>query len=214
LNIGILVLFRISDFDIRIFDVHTKIACSEERCRMERSAFITPFDGHFPKIAQSAYVDISARLIGRVSISDEASIWPGAVLRADEEEILIGAGSAVLDLSLLEAPKGHRIVVEGALISHHVCLHGAEVKAGALVGIGAIVLDGAVVEEGAIVGAGALVPAGARVPAGMLVLGQPAKPAREVKAEEKKNIYAQLADLQNKARMYRNAGEGSAGFRK
>ncbi len=182
---------------------------------MERSPFVTPFGGHFPEISQSAYVDISARLIGRVSISDDASIWPGAVLRADEEEILIGAGSAVLDLCLLEAPKGHRIVVEGgALISHHVCLHGAEVKAGALVGIGAIVLDGAVVEEGAIVGAGALVPAGARVPAGMLVLGQPAKPVREVKAEEKKNIQAQLVDLQNKARMYRNAGEGSAGFRR
>ncbi len=171
---------------------------------MSDSKFITAFNGYRPQVAENAFVDISARLIGRVIVEDNVTIWPGAVLRADDEAIIIGKGSAVLDLCLLEAPHEHRVVVEpGALVSHNVCLHGATVKSGALIGIGAIVLDGAVVEEGALVGAGAVVPPKMVVPAGMLVLGQPAKPFREVKPPEKTNIIAQLADLQEKARRYK-----------
>ncbi len=165
--------------------------------------FITPFDGQAPHIHPSAFVDRAARIIGKVRLEAGASVWPGAVLRADEEEILIGAGSAVLDLCLLEAPHGHPLVVEpGALISHQACLHGATVRSGALVGIGAIVLDGAVVDEGALVGAGALVPPGMLVPAGMLVLGAPAKPVRELKPAECQNIADQLQELRRKADTY------------
>ena len=170
---------------------------------MSTHGFISSFDGHRPRIADSAFVDISARIIGRVLIEENASIWPGAVLRADDEEIRIGKGSAVLDLCLLEAPHGHPIVVApGALISHQACLHGAKVEAGALIGIGAVLLDGVVVKEGAIVGAGAVVPPGKTVPAGMLVLGQPAKPVREVNPSERKLVTEQLADLSAKARLY------------
>ena len=98
---------------------------------MSTHGFISSFDAHRPRIADSAFVDISARIIGRVLIEENASVWPGAVLRADDEEIRIGKGSAVLDLCLLEAPHGHPIVVApGALISHQACLHGAKVEAG------------------------------------------------------------------------------------
>lgn len=172
------------------------------------SDFITPFDGQAPQIDPSAFVDRSARVIGKVRLEERVSIWPGAVLRADEEEIWIGAGSAVLDLCLLESPHGHPVVVEpGALISHQVCLHGATVKSGALVGIGAIVLDGAVVGEGALVGAGAVVPPGMEVPSGMLMLGTPAKPIRELKPAERDNIAAQLKELEDKSRIYMQRGE-------
>jgi len=167
------------------------------------SRLITPFDGHHPSIHPSAFVDRSARLIGRVSLAERVSIWPGAVLRADAGEITVGAGSAVLDLCLLEAPHGHPVLVEpGALVSHQACLHGATVKSGALVGIGATVLDGAVVGPGALVGAGALVPPGMEVPAGMLVLGSPAKPIRPIKPAEQANLAAQLRELEEKARIY------------
>ena len=166
--------------------------------------FISAFKGHVPRIDPSAYVDISARLIGRVTLQTESSVWPGAVLRADEEEIVIGKGSAVLDLSLLEAPATQPVIVEaGALISHKACLHGAVVKTGALVGIGAIVLDGAEVGEGALVGAGALVTPGMKVPPGVLVLGQPAKIVRELKPEEQCNIGRQLEELKIKAAAYK-----------
>jgi carbonic anhydrase/acetyltransferase-like protein (isoleucine patch superfamily) len=70
------------------------------------------------------------------------------------------------------------------------------------VGIGAIVLDGAVVGEGALIGAGALVPPKMEVPPGMLMLGQPAKPIRELKPAERENVVSQVTELQAKARMY------------
>ena len=171
---------------------------------MENRPYISAFAGHRPQIDPQAFVDISARLVGRVAIEAGATIWPGAVLRADDEEIRVGAGSAVLDLCLLEAPAGTPVRVEpGALVSHKACLHGAIVRGGALVGIGAIVLDGAVIGEGALVGAGALVPPGMEVPAGVLALGQPAKVVRALTREEMAKVAVQLADLRAKAEKYR-----------
>lgn len=168
------------------------------------AALITAFDGHRPQIDPQAWVDVAARIIGRVSLAAQVTIWPGAVLRADDESITVGEGSAVLDLALIEAPTGHPVVIEpGALVSHQACVHGATIKSGALVGIGAIVLDGAVVGEGALVGAGAVVPPRMEVPAGSLVLGAPAKVIRELKPAEKAMVAGQLADLQHKAEIYR-----------
>jgi carbonic anhydrase/acetyltransferase-like protein (isoleucine patch superfamily) len=165
---------------------------------------ISAFGGQHPQIHPSAFVDIAARVIGRVSLAAGVTVWPGAVLRADEEFISVGQGSAVLDLCLLESPHGHPVLVEaGALISHQACLHGATVEAGALVGIGAIVLDGAVVGQGALVGAGAVVPPGMQVPPGVLVLGQPAKVIRDLKPAELANVSQQLEGLQAKALRYR-----------
>jgi carbonic anhydrase/acetyltransferase-like protein (isoleucine patch superfamily) len=166
--------------------------------------YITSFNGHTPRVDPAAFVDISARLIGRVTLASGVTVWPGAVLRADDEEIRIGQGSAILDMCLLEAPAGHPVLVEPrALVSHMVCVHGAVVKTGALVGIGAIVLDGAVVGERTIVGAGSLVPPGMEVPSGVLVMGQPAKIIRELKPAERKTVDKQLAELKAKAEIYR-----------
>ncbi len=174
---------------------------------MNTNPFVTPFAGISPSVAADAFVDISARLIGRVEIGSRASVWPGAVLRADEAEIVIGSGSAVLDLALLESPAGKPVIVaENALISHKACLHGAMVESGALVGIGAVVLDKAVIGAQALVGAGALVPPGMKVPPGTLVLGQPARVVRDLKDSEKENILAQLRDLAEKAERYRRQG--------
>jgi carbonic anhydrase/acetyltransferase-like protein (isoleucine patch superfamily) len=171
-----------------------------------QKAMMSSFEGHSPAIGRDVFIDPSVRLIGRVTLKDGASVWPGAVLRADDEEIVIGEKSAVLDLCLLESPHNHPVIVEsGALISHKVCLHGARVLSGALVGIGAIVLDGAVIGEGALIGAGALVPPGMEVPAGTLMLGQPARPVRDVKSAERDNIASQLAELEQKARLHRKA---------
>ncbi len=171
---------------------------------MDRQPLITPFDGVSPEIAVDAFIDLSARLIGRVVVEAGATIWPGAVLRADDERIVIGRGGAVLDLALIEAPQDRPVIIgQRALISHQACVHGATVESGALIGIGAIVLDGAVVEAGALIGAGAVVPPGMTVPAGTLVLGQPAKVVRDLKPAEIDNIQAQLDELAAKAKKYR-----------
>lgn len=165
---------------------------------------ITSFRGATPEIGPDVWIDPTARLIGKIELKTGASVWPGAVLRADDERIVIGERSAVLDLCLIESPEGHPVIVQdGALISHKACLHGARVEAGALVGIGAIVLDGAVIRSGALVGAGAIVPPGMDVAAGTLVLGQPAKPVRGLTAAETDKIQAQVAELCAKAAEYR-----------
>jgi carbonic anhydrase/acetyltransferase-like protein (isoleucine patch superfamily) len=164
---------------------------------------ITPFKGYEPIIAPNVFVDPSVRLIGRIRLDSGVSIWPGAVLRADDEEIIIEENSAVLDLCLIEAPRGLPVCVEhDTLISHKACVHGATIRSGALVGIGAIVLDGAIVGEGALIGAGALIPPGMEVPPGKLMFGQPARPIRDLKPSERYTIAAQLAELREKAVIY------------
>lgn len=170
---------------------------------MATGNFITPFGGKTPSIHQKAYVDISARVIGDVIIAAGASIWPGAVLRADSDTVRIGERSAILDLALVEAPEGHPAVVEEeALISHGAIIHGAFVAARSLVGIGAIILDGAIIGEGSIIAAGSLVPPGTDMPPNSLVVGSPGKRIRETTAEERENILKQLHGLFKKSRAY------------
>jgi carbonic anhydrase/acetyltransferase-like protein (isoleucine patch superfamily) len=170
---------------------------------MPSSPFVTAFGDHRPIIATQVFVDRSARLIGQVELAPGSSVWPGAVLRADDARIRVGEGSAVLDMALLEAPQGCPVLIAPeALVSHKACLHGARVERGALVGIGAIVLDGAVVGAGALVGAGAVVPPGMAIPPATLVLGQPAKVIRELRDEERQRTRAQLAEVAAKAAQY------------
>lgn len=171
---------------------------------MRTEPLITPFAGVHPCIGPDVWIDPSARLIGNVEIKAGASIWPGTVLRADDEKIIIGERSSVLDLCLIESPAGYPVIVEDdALISHKACLHGARIESGALVGIGAIVLDGAIVRAGALVGAGAVVPPGMEIAEGMLALGQPARIIRALTSAEIKKIRTQLSELMRKAEMYR-----------
>jgi carbonic anhydrase/acetyltransferase-like protein (isoleucine patch superfamily) len=171
---------------------------------MRRDAWITPFGDRAPVIHRDAYVDVAARLIGEVTLAREASIWPGAVLRADSASIRVGRRAAVLDLALLEAPDGRPVEVgDEAIVSHGAMVHGARVLPQALVGMGAIVLDGAVVSQGCIVGAGCVVPPGTYLPPNSLVLGIPGKILRETTEAERRTIADQVEELFHKSRRLR-----------
>ncbi len=164
---------------------------------------ISSFGSWVPAIHPSAFVDLSARIIGDVIVEAEASIWPMAVLRADSAQIRIGRRAAVLDLVLLEAPEGNPVVLEDeAIVSHGAMVHGARIESRALVGIGAIVLDGAVVSSGSIVGAGALVPPAAKIPPNSLVLGIPGRIIRETTPEERSRTLDQIEELRLKSRRH------------
>jgi carbonic anhydrase/acetyltransferase-like protein (isoleucine patch superfamily) len=170
---------------------------------MSTGSFITSFGDRTPSLHQKAYVDISARIIGDVSVQSGASIWPGAVLRADSDVVRIGERAAVLDLALIEAPEGHPSIVEDeSIISHGAVIHGAFVGSRSLVGIGAIVLDGASVGAGSIIAAGSLVPPGTDIPPNSLFMGSPGKRIRETTTEERENIMKQLQGLFKKSRAY------------
>ena len=129
-----------------------------------------------PSIDPDAFVHPDATVIGAVTLGPESSVWPGAVLRGDDGEILIGARTSVQDGSVLHCTAELPTVVgDECVIGHLVHLEGCEVQDGALVGNGAIVLHRCVISTGALVGANAVVTNGTVVPPGALALGVPAE---------------------------------------
>jgi carbonic anhydrase/acetyltransferase-like protein (isoleucine patch superfamily) len=151
---------------------------------------IRPYRGLTPQIAESAYIDPSAQVIGDVIVGERSSVWPLVTIRGDVNHIRIGDETSIQDNSVLHVD--HRfypcLVGNRVTVGHSVVLHGCVVEDEALIGIGAIVLNGAKIGPGAIVAAGALVPEGMDVPANTLVMGTPAKVKRAVTADEQERF--------------------------
>lgn len=159
---------------------------------------IREFCGIAPDISETAYIDQSAVVIGKVVIGEDASIWPQVSVRGDLLKITIGKGTNIQDCSTLHTTEYPRNSGEGFALSigenvtigHGVILHGCEIKDNSLIGMGAIVLDGAVVEKEVLVGAGSLVPPGKVLESGYMYLGSPVKRIRLLTQEEKEDILA------------------------
>jgi carbonic anhydrase/acetyltransferase-like protein (isoleucine patch superfamily) len=163
-----------------------------------------------PRLDPSSFVDPSARVMGEVSLAANTSVWAGAVLRGDDDAVTIGPGSVVLEGCIVEAPRGHPVeVAANCLVSHGAILHGCQLEEDSLVGIGAIVLDGAVVGKGTVVAAGSVVPPGSLLPPGKLVLGAPARVARDVTPEESRRVRDELARVAAKAKEYKRLFESN-----
>src|ERR1700678_826698 len=139
------------------------------------------FEGRGPQVSPTAWIAPAATLVADVRVEAEASIWYGAVLRADFGPILIRRGANVQDGSVLHGGDDPVTEVgEGATIGHLCVVHGAVIGEEALVGNGATVLDGATVGVRALVAAGCTVPPRMIIPEGMLAVGVPARIAGEV----------------------------------
>lgn len=138
-----------------------------------------------PKLGRDVYVAPTALVLGRVTLGDHASVWPGAVLRGDINEIVVGEYTNIQDLCVGHLEDDLPLIIGSYVTAGHgAILHACEVGDACLIGMGAIVLNGAKVGDGAVVGAGSLVPPGKEVPAGVLALGSPAKVARKLSEEE------------------------------
>jgi len=134
------------------------------------------FESRAPSVSPSAWIAPTATLVGEVIVEDDASVWYGAVLRADFGRIVIRRGSNVQDGSVLHGGNDPVTEVgEGATIGHLCVVHGAVIGVEALIGNGATVLDGAVIGRRALVAAGCTVPPGMRIEDGMLAVGTPAR---------------------------------------
>jgi carbonic anhydrase/acetyltransferase-like protein (isoleucine patch superfamily) len=139
------------------------------------------FEGREPRVSPDAWIAPTATLVGDVLVEAEASIWYGAVLRADFGPIVVRRGANIQDGSVLHGgPDPVTEVGEGATVGHLCVVHGAVVGEEALVGNGATVLDGVTVGRRALVAAGCTVPPGMTVPDGMLAVGVPARIAGPV----------------------------------
>lgn len=166
------------------------------------------YQGHSPQLGARVWIDATAVVIGQVTIGDDSSIWPYAILRGDMHFIRIGARTSIQDGSVLHIthagpynPAGFPLVVgDDVTVGHSVNLHGCTIGNRVLVGIGSTLLDGVVVEDDVVIGAGTLVPPGKCLESGYLYMGAPCKKIRPLKESERQyfqysaNNYVKLKD--------------------
>lgn len=164
--------------------------------------------GKLPLLGRRVYVDPAATVIGNVSLGDDVSVWPGAVIRGDMHSITVGSRTNIQDNAVLHIthpsefnPGGWPLAIGNeVIIGHGSILHGCKLGNHILVGNGAVINDGAVVEDEVIIGAGTIVPPGKRLESGNLYVGNPCRLLRTVTDEEKQfftyspNNYVKLKD--------------------
>lgn len=152
---------------------------------------IASFEGVTPAIGAGVFVADNASIVGNVRLSEQSSIWYGAVLRGDVGSITVGPRSNIQDLSVVHSASGSHGTRIGAdvTVGHRAILHGCILDDLVLVGMGAIILDDAVIERECLIGAGALVTQGTRIPEGSLVLGSPARVVRTLTDAERERLH-------------------------
>ncbi|NLE72706.1 MAG: gamma carbonic anhydrase family protein [Actinomycetales bacterium] len=170
---------------------------------------ILPFDDHVPDVHPDAWLAPTATLIGKVRVAADASIWFGAVLRGDIDEIVVGPRSNVQDNVVMHTEHGSPAVL-GADVSvgHGAVVHGCTVEDGCLIGMNASVLTGAVVGRESLVAAGAVVLEGTVVPPRSLVAGVPAKVRRPLTDDEVAAIRGNAERYVPRAKAYRLPDDG------
>ncbi|MBE29646.1 MAG: gamma carbonic anhydrase family protein [Acidiferrobacteraceae bacterium] len=157
-----------------------------------------------PKLGDDVYVAPSADVIGSVSLGAHSSVWFGAVLRGDNDQISVGAKSNIQDNTVIHVDAGVPVTIgDNVSIGHSVVIHGCTICNKALIGNGAVVLDFAEIGENSLVGANALVTERKRFPARSLILGSPAKVVRELTDEEVEQLSRNVQSYLNKAQRYR-----------
>lgn len=143
------------------------------------------YDGHKPKAHSTAFISRNTLIVGRVSLAENVSVWPGCVIRADVEDVIISSNTNIQDGALLHPNKNLPVIIgKNVTVGHGAIIHGARIGSNCLIGMGAIVLDGAVIEDNCIIGAGALVTEYMKVGEGSLVLGLPGRVARKITKDE------------------------------
>ena len=160
---------------------------------MSETTAIRPWKGTTPTLGERVYVDPASLVLGDVTLGDDSSVWPMAVVRGDMHRIRIGARVSVQDGCVLHIthasdfnPGGFPLTIgDDVTIGHKAILHGATLGSRILVGMGAIVMDGAVVEDEVIIAAGAVVTPGKRLESGYVYAGNPAKALRPLKEKER-----------------------------
>lgn len=160
-------------------------------------------DGLAPSLSEGAWAAPSADLIGDVRLGARASVWFGAVIRADNTPIIIGADSNVQDGAVGHSDPGAPLTIgAGVTVGHQAILHGCTVRDGALIGMGARILNGAVIGERSLVGAGALVTEGKIFEPQMLIVGSPARAIRALTEPEVAALALSAAHYADKAAHY------------
>jgi carbonic anhydrase/acetyltransferase-like protein (isoleucine patch superfamily) len=162
------------------------------------------YQGKSPVIPPSCYIDVSAQIIGDVTLGENSSVWMNAVVRGDVHSIRIGANSNVQDCSVLHGMRYKHPVEVGdfVTIGHNATVHGCVIEDACLIGMGVVILNGARIGEGSIIAAGALIPEGTIVPPRTLWAGLPAKQRRELSDADRDMILMYAKNYLNYTKIY------------
>ena len=161
-------------------------------------------DTHTPQVHPEAYVVDSASVIGQVLLAARVGVWFGAVIRGDNERIVVGADSNVQDGAVLHADPGFPLLIgERVSVGHQAMVHGCSIGDGSLIGIQAVVMNGAVIGRQCLVGAGAVVTEGKHIPERSLVLGAPGKVVRELTDDDLGMLHHAAASYAARIARYR-----------
>lgn len=160
-----------------------------------------------PEIAADAYIAPSATLIGRVKIGAGANIWFGTVLRGDMDEIIVGAGTNIQDLTMVHVDDNTPCIIgERVTIGHRAIVHGCVLEDECLVGMGAVIQNRARIGRHALVGSGSVVREGFQVPPGKLAVGVPAIIKRDLTPDEIEMILRIGRTYAERGRLYLKEG--------
>lgn len=136
-------------------------------------------------IDETVFIAEGARIIGDVSLGKNSSVWFNAVLRGDEDHIIVGEGSNVQDNCVIHCGQGYSTVLgNGVTVGHLALLHGCTIGDNTLIGMHSTVMNGAVIGKNCVIGAGSLVTTGTVIPDNSVVMGSPARVVRPVREEE------------------------------
>ena len=165
---------------------------------------IYSLDGKEPTLPDGFYyVAESAQVIGQVVLEEGAGIWFGAVLRGDNEPIIVGEGSNIQENSVLHTDMGFPLTIgKGCTIGHSAILHGCTIGDNSLVGMGATVLNGARIGANCLIGAGALVTEGKVIPDNSLVVGSPARVVKTLGADAEAMLKLSASHYVDNARRF------------
>ena len=142
---------------------------------------LIPFKDKKPNVHDTVFLAPGSYVIGDVQVGKETSIWFNAVLRGDEDAIIIGDRCSIQDNATIHLFEGSPVVVEDEVtVGHNVILHGCTIKKRCIIGMGSTILDGAVIGEECIIGANTLIPSNKIIPPRSLVLGSPGKVVRDL----------------------------------
>jgi carbonic anhydrase/acetyltransferase-like protein (isoleucine patch superfamily) len=165
------------------------------------------FAGRTPEVHETAWIAENASLIGKVRVHANASVWFGAVLRGDIDEIELGPGSNLQDNVVVHTEQGFPAIVGSRVsVGHGAVVHGCTIEDGCLIGMNATVLTGAVVGRDSLVAAGSVVLEGAVIPPRSLVAGVPGKVRRELTNEEIERMHGNSSRYVTRASNYRAQG--------
>lgn len=157
-----------------------------------------------PEIHSTVYVAEDATVIGSVVLGEHSSVWPQAVLRGDNETINIGRASNIQEGAVLHVDPGYPLVLgEEVTVGHQAMLHGCNIGDGSLIGIQSVILNGAVIGKNCIVAAGAVVTQGKIFPDNSLIIGAPAKVARELDQDTIHHLKQNAAEYVERAQHFK-----------